>query len=78
MQNFVVYLIIKNLLFITPEDYRAVINDYSDMIYGPTAEEETWELCSSYATSNMGYVTGGLFAERHFTEDDKQEVVYNQ
>ncbi|ELU18854.1 hypothetical protein CAPTEDRAFT_161607 [Capitella teleta] len=75
VQNYVVFSALKGYMSFLPTPYQDIQSDYEDVIYGTGKESETWEKCVAWSVGALGFAAGGLFAERHFTEDDKEKIV---
>jgi hypothetical protein len=62
-----------------PEPYREAWSDLEVLLLGSTSDDERWETCVSLtAYGELKYGVTAMFVEKHFTEDNKKEVLFEK
>jgi predicted metalloendopeptidase len=70
IQNYIVFVRIRNQFSYLPNALVPV----RDIFNGRTQDDPDWEACMARAMGDMGYPTGAVYVEKHFSAEDRAQV----
>ncbi|CAD5115614.1 DgyrCDS4569 [Dimorphilus gyrociliatus] len=72
IQNYVVWLMVKNRLKNMGKKYSSARLPFREVMFGTTQEQARWRDCVTVTNNFLGFATSRLFVDRYFDESSKK------